>query len=239
MMCRTMLIASALALSSSALASDDDLPKVIYPRLSTTVRHANDFIPSGWSLVALDTGDLSGDQQPDVVVLMRMADPANIKPVMSSPDYKTDDTNPYLVAIGFARAGGFTLAASNHALFPREVAPMHGDDPPGPESVEIRQGVLTLTLRRLRGFDRLRFRWDGNAFPLIGYDCAGAAGGDFTSMSANYLTGKARIEKGDASRDHSKVTTLDIRPEKRPTLDQINWEFDWAGSDVRGASLGC
>jgi len=239
MMRCAMLIGLAMALSSSALASEDDLPKIAYPRLPTTVQHASDFVPSGWKLVALDTGDLSGDNQPDVAVLMRMADPANIKSVSSSPYYKTDDTNPYLLAIGFARGGGFTLATSNSALFPREVAPMHGDDPPGPETVEIRQGVLILTLGHIRGFDRLRFRWNGRAFPLIGYDCAGVAGGDFTSLSVNYLTGKAMIEKGDVSSDHGKVTTVEIRPDKRPTLDQINWEFGWAGSDVRGASLAC
>jgi hypothetical protein len=236
----TVLITGALVLSSSALASEDELPAVAYPRLATSVRHASDFVPSGWKLVAIDTGELSGDRRPDVAVLMRMADPANVEPVKSSPSYKTDDTNPYLLAIGFGRRDGFTLAASHYALFPREIAPMHGDDPPGPKTVEIRRGVLTLTFGHLRGFDRLRFRWDGKAFSLVGYDCAGVTAGKFSSLSANYLTREARIEEGDVSSDHSKVSTVGIRPGKRPTLEQINWEeSDWTGTDVRGASLGC
>jgi len=239
MMRCAMLITVALALSSSALASADGLPAVAYPQLATSVRHASDFVPGGWKLVAINTGELNGDGRPDVAVLMRMADPRNVKPVKSSPYYKTDDTNPYLLAIGFGRGDGFTLAASHHALFPREIAPMHGDDPPGPKSVEIGRGVLTLTFGHLRGFDRLHFRWDGKTFALIGYDCSGAAGGNFSSLSANYLTGKARIEEGDVSSDHSKVSTVRIRPGKRPTLEQISWDSGWAGEDVRGTELGC
>lgn len=239
MMRCAMPITVALALSSSALASDEDLRSVTYPRLATSVRRASDFVPSGWKLVAIDAGELSGDRRPDVAVLMRMASPENVRPVESSPYYKTDDTNPYLLAIGFGRADGFTLAASHYALFPREIAPMHGDDPPGPKTVEIRRGVLTLTFGHLRGFDRLRFRWNGKAFSLIGYECAGAVGGRFSSLSANYLTRKARIEEGDIGSDRNKVSTVWIRPGKRPTLEQINWESEWTGTDLRGASLGC
>ena len=239
MMRCVMLITVTLALSSPALAGDGELPAVAYPRLANSVRHAKDFVPKDWKLVAIVTGELSGDRQPDVAVLMRLADPANIKPVKSSPYYKTDDTNPYLLAIGFGVGDGFALAATHYALFPRETAPMHGDDPPGPKTVEIRHGVLTLMFDHVRGFDRLRFRWNGKAFSLIGYDCAGTAGGKVSSLSANYLTREVRIEEGDTSSDRSHVTTVSIRPGERPTLEQINWESDWAGRDVRGGSLAC
>jgi hypothetical protein len=235
--CVTLMMVT-LALSSPALAGDDELPAVTYPRLATSVRDARSFVPSGWKLVAIETGELGGGQRRDVAVLMRMADPANIKPV-NSPYYKADDTNPYMLAIGFGRAEGFSLAASNSSLFPRETAPIHGDDPPGRKTVEIHRGVLTLSFAHLRGWDRLRFRWDGKAFTLIGYDCGGMAGGKFSSLSANYLTGKARIEGGDVSSAHPNVSNVGIRPGARPNLDQINWESDWAGTDARGATLTC
>jgi hypothetical protein len=234
-----MLIALTLVFSSSASASNDKLPAVAYPPLATSVRHANDFVPRGWKLVAITTGELNGNGRPDVAVLMRMADPRNIKPVTGSHYYKTDDTNPYLLAIGFGRENGFVLATSHHALFPREIAPMHGDDPPGPETVEIRRGVLTSTFGQLRGFDRLHFRWDQHAFTLIGYDCGGLVGDETWSVSANYLTWKARIGKTEIGSDRSKVSVVGLRPRPRPTLDRVNWERDWAGTDDRGASLGC
>lgn len=172
-------------------------------------------------------------------MLMRMADSANVAPVTSSPYYTSDDTNPYLLAIGFADMGGYTLAASNHALFPREVAPMHSEDPPGEDTVEIARGDISITLGHLRGFDRLRFRWNGNALALIGYDCAGVSGGLYTSLSANYMTRQARYENGPIDSDESVVSTVEIRPDARPTLDQINWGFDWSGTDITGTTLGC
>ena len=234
----TILITAAVALSSTILANEAGLRAVSYPRLATSVRNAKDFVPSGWKLIAIETGDLGGGKRRDVAVLMRMMDPANVKAVRSSL-YKTDDTNPYMLAIGFGRGDGFDLVGSNYSLFPREVAPMHGDDPPGPKTVEIDRGALTLTFGHLRGFDRLRFRWNGKALALIGYDCAGAASGGFSSLSANYLIQKARTEEGDVSGDHSKASTLAIRPGNRPTLDQIDWKSDWAGTDVRGTKLAC
>jgi hypothetical protein len=234
----TILITVALALSSTALASEAVLRAVSYPRLPTSVRTAKEFVPSGWKLIAIETGDLGGGQGRDVAVLMKLMDPANVRPVRS-PYYKTDDTNPYMLAVGFWRGDRFDLVGSNYSLFPREVAPMHGDDPPGPKTVEIHRGALTLTFGHLRGFDRLRFRWNAKALALIGYDCAGVAGGRFSSLSANYLTQKARTEEGDVSGNHSKVSTLAIRPGSRPTLDQIDWQSDWAGMDVRGNRLAC
>jgi hypothetical protein len=234
----TLFVAIALALSSSASSQEDGLPAVAHPVLPTVVRQAKDFVPSGWKLVAIKTGELSGDEQADVAVLMRMTDPKNIAPA-DSRYYKFDDTNPYLLAIGFARRGGFDLVASNDKLFPREVAPMHGDDPPSGRTVDIKRGVLTLQFGHLRGFDQLRFRWNGKAFSLIGYDCAGVAGDTLYSLSANYLTRKARIGKGEATSGPDVVSIVGIRAGKRPTLDDIDWESEWTGTDNRGRPLAC
>lgn len=227
-----------LLIATSGAAQDDELLPVSYPTLPTTVREASDFVPSGWKIVAIKTGDLNGDKRPDVAVLMRMTDPANVLPRPDST-YRQDDTNPYLLTIGFARSGGYSLVASHHALFPREIAPMHGDDPPSADTVQVARGVLTISFGHLRGHTQFRFRWNGKALTLVGYDCVGVAGGSIFGLSANYLTRKARIERGEVGKDQSDFWTVRIRPGKRPTLEQIDWEYGWIGQDIDGNDLSC
>lgn len=230
---------SLLLIATWATAQNNDLRAASYPTLPNHVREISELVPSGWRTVTVKTGDLNGDTRPDAAILMRMTDPANIKKVTSSSYYKQDDTNPYMLAIGLAGPDGYTLAATNHDLFPRETAPMHGDTPPDADTVTIARGILSLSFDHLRGFDKFRFRWNGKAFALVGYDCGGVAGGSIFGLSANYLTRKARIERGEVGKDKSDFWTVRIRPDKRPTLDQIDWEFGWIGQDTHGDELSC
>lgn len=231
-----------LLLATSGAAQGDDLQSVTVPKLPTLVREASEFVPHGWKIVAIKTGDLNGDKRPDAAVLMRMTDPANIKPVDTKVfAYKEDDTNPYLLAIGLAGPNGYALAATNHDLFPRFTAPMHEDTPPGADTIVIARAVLTLSFEHLRSAEQFRFRWNGKAFALVGYDCGGVsgAGGKVYGLSANYLTRKARIERRTIDSDKSDFWTVRIRPGKRPTLEQINWEYGWMGKDIDGNDLSC
>ena len=227
-----------------ATTNDDERPRaelldVVYPSLPAQAGEAEEFVVDGWKLIAKQYGDLNDDGTADVVVLMRMTDPANVRTVTHSPYYEIDDTNPYLLAIGFAQHNGYILAATHHALFPREVAPMHSESPPDQNSFDIENGVLTLFLGHLRGSEEVRFRWDGDAFVLIGYECAGVTGGNYVSLSANYLTRNARYERGTIDSDDRSASTVEIRPDDRPTLEEIRTEFDWSGTDIDGVRLQC
>ena len=231
-----LLPASAFAV---AAAQPVELSSVRFPTLPLSVRRPVDFIPVSWKAVTIKSGDLNGDGRSDTAILMRMTDPANIKPVESNPYYKQDDTNPYMLAVGLAVPGGYALAATNHDLFPSETAPIHGDTPPDAGSVTIVRGTLNLSFDHLRGYDRFRFRWNGKAFALIGWDCGGIAGGSIFGVSANYLTRRARIERGEVGKDRSDFWTVHIRAGKRPTLDETDWEYGWTGKDVHGNDLTC
>jgi hypothetical protein len=228
-----------LLVAASAVVQDAKLPFKT-PTLPAFVRQSVDFVPGGWKLVTSKSADLNGDKRPDVAVLMRMADPARVLPLESSPNYKQDDTNPYLLAIGFARTDGYELAATNHSLFPDYTAPMHEDTPPDGNTIGISRGVLTLSFEHLRSTEQFRFRWNGNAFALIGYDCSGVLGasGEVFGLSANYLTRKARVERGTID-GKSHFWTVPIRPGTRPTLDRNEWEFGWKGQDTDGNDLSC
>jgi hypothetical protein len=228
-----------LLVAGSVAAQATEQTSTAFPTLPAFVLQPTDFVPSGWKLIAVKSGDLNGDDRPDAAVLMRMADPTKILSVDSSPYYKKDDTNPYLLAIGFARGNGYVLAASNRSLFPDETAPFHGDDPPDANTVRVEKGILTLSFGHIRSFDRLRFRWNGKAFALVGYDCAGISGGTIYGLSANYLTHRARIERGEVGNDKSHFWSVQVRSAKRPTLDQINWDYGWSGKDIHGEDLSC
>jgi hypothetical protein len=228
-----------LILAASS-AAQDSVPLFKAPALPAFVREPSEFVPEGWKLIAVKSGDLNGDKQPDAAVLMRMTDPANIKPVDTKIfSYSHDDTNPYLLAVGFARADGYELAVTNHSLFPDYTAPMHGDTPPDGNTMGVSRGVLTLSFEHLRSTDQYRFRWDGRDFTLIGFECHGVAGGSYLGLSANYLTRRARIERGEVGEDKTHSWTVRIRPGKRPTLDQLDWEFGWIGQDTDGDELSC
>jgi hypothetical protein len=230
--------------SHGAMTNNDEEPntelsEIVYPSIPSHASVVDGFVVDGWKLIATEYGDLNNDGIADVAALMRMTDPANVRTDTHSPYYEIDDTNPYLLAIGFAQHNGYILAATHHALFPREVAPMHGEGPPDQNSFDIKNGVLTLILEHLRGSEEVRFRWEGDAFALIGYDCAGVAGGNYVSLSANYLTRNARYERGTIDGDGLSASTVEIRPDERPTLEQIGTEFDWSGTDINGVRLQC
>lgn len=232
-----MKLAAALGLllAASAAAQDDDLQPVHYPTLRKSVRHASDFVPSGWKTVAIKTGDLNGDHRPDVAVLMRMTDQTNIRPVDTKMfSYKQDDTNPYLLAIGFAGRSGYTLAASNHDLFPRLTAPMHEDTPPDNQTIKINGGALTLGFEHLRSHEQYRFRWDGRTFRLIGYDSGGSDGHCVTVMSINLLTHRAIVEvEGLSEEGTDRKVSLQAKRGSRPTMTEVSAEGFYPESLLR------
>ncbi|GEN99907.1 hypothetical protein NSE01_17400 [Novosphingobium sediminis] len=228
--------AALIAATCATAANPPDARPAALPSFAPSVE---DIVQPGWKQVTLKSGDLDGDAKPDVAVLMRSTARDRIKPLPPGSNYPLDDTNPYVLAIGLARPNGYDLVYSKRDLFPNETAPSHGDDAPDDGSVDIRRGVLTLNFGHLRGYDRLRFRWDGKAFRLIGLDCAGVTGGEITTLSANYLTRKARYTHAAISDDREKASMITIAPAKRPSLDQFDWIEEWSGHDSRGNTLSC
>ena len=239
-MCVGTSLCCAVALSSAMLPTAINSQSAQPLALPKFVPRVEDVGVPGWTRIALKTGDLDGDDRPDVAVLMRLTSKEEIRPSQSSSRHTSDDTNPFVLAIGLARPNGYQLIYSRLDLFPSdEAAPMRGDDVPDGSSIEIRRNVLTLFFGHVRGFDRLRFRWDGKVFGLIGYDCAGVVGGEITTLSANYLTRIARYTHAAISDDREKASLVRIAPGRRPSLDQLEWIGEWSGQDTHGNPLGC
>jgi hypothetical protein len=236
---RAALLAAALGCTPVS-AQQITIPAVRYPALPASAADAAGFVPAGWNIVASKRGDLNGDGAADLVLLLRMRDRANILAIPLGDGTEPFDTNPHMLALAFADArGGYRLAASNRGLFPRPAAPWTGEDPPGEDTIRLERGSLLVYLGYLRGWASYRFRWQSGAMRLIGYDHGGASGGCVETLSINYLTGRARWQKGLISSDRDRVVRRRLRSGERPTFDRLDLETFIPELTIAGPPLLC
>jgi hypothetical protein len=206
------MIALPLAICLHAQASHmadqpGAIPPVSTPWLPAEATSAARFAPQGWQVERHLTGDLNKDGRPDLVVVLKGADPAcRVTTELASEPL---DTNPRLLVVAFRTARGYTRRVASAAVIPRRNDPF-ADDPLEIGGLSIRNGVLCLRLghwRSLGGWgtysNKLSLRWDGAAFRLIGFDRDHLQrnSGETETLSVNFLTGKARIATGSMQDD--------------------------------------
>ena len=180
------------------------------PRLPQRAADAAGFIPPGWTLTGHQAADLNGDGRSDLALLIGRAGSAG-------------EPASHMVFVAFAEpAVGYRLAARNHALFDNARPESSGDVPPNADTIRIERGSLILSFEYLRGMATYRFRWDGGAMRLIGYDMSGVSGGCMTTTSINYLTGRARLTAGYIDQDSDRTVSRRLARMARPTLDGID-----------------
>ena len=227
---RALLIALPL-LSLPALAHALDIPPVDYPTLPATAADANGFVPRGWRIEQRLDGDLNADRRADLVLVLRQQDPRNVLE-HDGMGISPLDSNPRLLAIAWARPDGtYALAAQNHQLIPRHEYPNLSDVfEDGAGGVSIVRGTLQVVLYAFSnagswatGSTRFTFRWQHDAFALIGYDNDSMMrnSGQTESMSINYATAKVRRASGSIETDGEQVRWEKLLSKKRWTLDSI------------------
>lgn len=240
------MIPAALAAfaAASSPAQDLPIPEVDYPTLPPAAAAAEGFVPPGWSIDARADGDLDRDGAPDLALVLRQRDPAN---VIANDGFGPDrfDTNPRLLAVALARpGGGYRLAAQNHRLIPRHTEPVLDDpfDPDG-EALKIERGTLRISLIRFAsagGWDSggtaFTFRWRDGALRLIGYDWDNVRRntGDTREISINFLTRRMRTATGSIENDEQQVRWSRIPDRPLPTLDEIGDGLDYDPDGVLG-----
>jgi hypothetical protein len=196
----TLVLPLALA---SAASADVTIPQVSYPTLPARAQATTDLVPTGWKVEKEARGDLSGDGVPDVVLLLRMTDPAN---VIANEGFGASqlDTNPRLLVIAFAegKTDALSLALADHTLIPRHTDPVM-DDPLQDVSLVRRTLQVSLGVFMSAGGwsvsnVKLTFRHQDGCFRLIGYDATEYErnSGKLSKLSVNYGTRKLQRSWG-------------------------------------------
>jgi hypothetical protein len=213
-------------LSSTAAAQwpgDQVIPEVTYPTLPRQGATVSAFVPRGWRLEAQASGDLNRDRRADAAMVLRMDSERNRIAPSWNPNSRYD-TNPRMLVVAFARAGGgYELALVDHSLIPRLENP-NQDDPF--DEVKIVGGTLQARMHLFlsaggwrMGGSAYTFRWQDGGFKLIGFDRDAVMRntGETEEISINYLTGRKLLKTGNIGTDEQRSRSL-VMPRK-PLLD--------------------
>lgn len=214
----------------AAEGDDPAVPAATYPKLARHASSGDGFVPSGWRLESIKSGDLNGDGRPDLVLALRDNDPGKFIDTgrQSTPRF---DTNPRILAVAFAKAQrGYDLALENHTLIARTTDSWQQDplDPDGIQAgeVAIKNGTLRVTLGYFggdMGRATLTFRYQNKRFELIGYDRLNVTrnSGVMTDTSVNFSTRRVERKVGSISDDKNKITRTRLPAAPLLTMEQV------------------
>src|SRR5690606_18464309 len=123
----------ALVLSAAAHAQDPLPPPVGWPEVPERGASAADFAPAGWRVEHAIDGRLDGDDRADLLILLRMDDPANVL-AHDGMGVSPFDSNPRMLVLALADGEGYRRVLADHRLIPRPYSPTADDvlgDGPG------------------------------------------------------------------------------------------------------------
>jgi hypothetical protein len=215
------VLALASISTGSALAQARPHPEPRYPKLASSATSAEGFAPSGWTLEAHAEGDLDGDGAADLAVVLRGTDPALVMKNDGLGEAELD-TNPRILAVALRRNDRFELVAQNHTLIPRRDDPVV-EDPFERSGVEIQRRTLRVSLSFFMsagGWEMFTstftFKLDEERqMRLIGFDrhTRHRNTGANSTISANFLTGRARVETApnDEAKPHVRWKSVSKR----------------------------
>lgn len=198
------------------------------------------FMPKDWKILSKVQGDLNGDQQADMVLIIENTDPVNI--VKNKFNHKKPanlllNQNERKLLVLFKDAQTYRLITSNSSL-PREsnnerpclIDPLIVDNSP-----IIQNGQLKITLNysfRCNSWEVFNniytFRYQSPSFDLIGYDLHyfDIPSGDSRTESTNFLTGKIKNVTSTQELDRKntpKISWSKLKKAPLPKLEQINF----------------
>lgn len=191
------------------------------PTIKKSVAKINEFIPTGWKLIAEAKGDLNKDGLIDVALIIENTNAQNFISNADKLGGDTLNTNPRYLMVAFKKPNGsYELTAINKTFIP---VPNSADSPcledPFDEngSLEIKKGLLNIHFQHfyscgaweVYNFDYI-FRYQNQKFELIGYNKSSLhrSTGEETSTTINFPTKKMNYTSGtNAFKDGGKPKT--------------------------------
>jgi hypothetical protein len=179
------------------------------PRINTSGKSSQDFLPTGWKLIDSAQGDLNKDSLPDRVLIIENTDERNfVKNNGMGGD--TLNANPRILLILFKdkNADTYRLIAQNNAFIPPPndtVSPCLSDPIAETETITIKNCVLGLHFQYwlscgswfTSNHDYL-FRYQNKQFELIGFNSMEfhRSSGEMSEYSINFSTKKLAHTEG-------------------------------------------
>lgn len=202
--------------------------------LRKTGKTLEELIPNGWRILDSKVGDLNQDGILDLVFAIQNTD-KNSMELNDGVGSDSIDLNPRILGIYFATASGIF----NQKLVSKDFIILRGsptmDEPFEGFSIN-KKGILDINFRFWfsagswsMSNHKYRFRFQNNAFELIGYDSneANRATGESTDYSVNFLTKKMKITKGNFSKDDPEsVEWKEFSLEKLLNIKTIKTPFE-------------
>ena len=206
------------------------------PAAAQSIADARDLIRPDWRIEYEVMGDISRDGVPDLAVVLKQTDPANVitHDGLGENPY---DSNPreLMVALG-QRGGGFRVVARNDRVISRREMPTMND--PLQDAPAIENGVLKFTLVAFMsaggwgaGNTTFSFRHQDGMVRLIGFDDFSFQrnSGQSTETSINLLTGRRSVTTGDMGEDEPSEDVVWDRVRLGPVnLTDMGDGFMWA-----------
>ncbi|MCR6662418.1 MAG: hypothetical protein NVV60_04540 [Luteimonas sp.] len=207
------LVLFVLTILAAAPSHVVEPPAVAPPQIASHADVPEDFVPAGWRIEHRVDGRIDDDTHDDVLLLLRMDDPANVID-NDGLGSRQLDTNPRMLVVAFSDGkGGWRRVLMNHALIPRRESPTMADylqdDPAGSITLQDNRSIR-ISLHSFAsagswymGNTTFTFRHQDGCFRLIGYDATELhrASMAMKEVSINYLTGRALVSEGSAEEE--------------------------------------
>ncbi|RNI27842.1 hypothetical protein EFA69_17235 [Rufibacter immobilis] len=215
---RTLLLLVLLFWGSSLYAQSFTPP--MFPASGKSL---SAFVPPNWFVKDSAQGDLNGDKIPDVALVVELKD--TIQELR--PDSSTNLGSPRILLILFKdqTTGTYQVVQQHNTFLLR-----YGEGGMAPEpygKISIKNRVLEVSFEFVRSTASYKFRYQQNAFMLIGATNSGVSGGQFEKWDINFSTRKALHEWGDASGDKTQSEWKTVPVTKLRSLKEMQMPFQW------------
>ncbi len=202
-----------------------------YPSVPTSGSSARDFIPAGWHILSSASGDLNGDEQTDVAMVIE-SDVAMVENRGPSGT-RVEPAKARILLVLFRQQGapGLRLAARHDTFILRA---NEGVDFDPFEELRIDGGALVIPFYgggwwRFNAAYTFRYRNDEFVLDAVDRTDYHASTGEFESRSVDFLSGRMKITTGNLFDDHDNDHVTWRRLPKRAvkTLRALKAPFNW------------
>lgn len=221
-----------------------DIPEAEYPELTLTADSAESFVPTGWTIEIMETGDLNEDGRDDILLVLKEDNPDNfIINDPASPGVDEWDANPRVLAVAFALpADGYELMLQNNDFIPRHEDPCI-DDPFSLAEIENGDIRIYCHLWANAGTwytsdSRFTFRYLDGAFRLVSWldFTTKRNSGETWEIELDYVSQKAVLTTGNFTEDETEDQSYErqLTCEELCTMEEVGtcWDFYPEQSDI-------